>query len=61
MGRTITNNSLVCILEASLLRPEMVIGATKDGKIKIFNINSQSEVEKTLSVSDNLIIELVTI
>lgn len=39
----------------------MIIGATKDGKIKIFNINSQSEVEKTLSVSDNLIIELVTI
>ena len=52
---------MVCVLEASILRPEWVIGVTRDGKAKIFDINSQNEVYKTYSVSENSIIELLTI
>jgi hypothetical protein len=33
---------MVCLLESSLLRPDVVFGATRDGKVKIFNIHSQA-------------------
>ncbi len=44
-------NSMICVMEASLLRPEIIVGATRDGKVKMFNINSQSETEKVFTVN----------
>lgn len=40
--RNISNSSMICILESSLLRPEIIYAATRDGKIKTFNISAQN-------------------
>ena len=54
---------MVCIMEASLLRPEAILVATRDGKLKIFNLDNCNgdELEKVYTVNENSIIEMVCI
>lgn len=47
-------------MQASLLRPEIIFCAARDGSLKIVNILSEKE-EKSLPVSANSLIELVVI
>jgi alpha-tubulin suppressor-like RCC1 family protein len=53
-------NELVCQLQPSSLRPDLIFCAIRDGSLKIINLNSERE-EKSLSVSSNSLIELVAI
>lgn len=42
--KVINNNAMICIMEASLLRPEIVLVAGRDGKLKMINLDSAREV-----------------
>ena len=53
-------NELVCQLQPSALRPELIFCAIRDGSLKLINLISEKE-EKSLSVSSNSLIELVVI
>lgn len=59
--KIINNNAMICIMEPSLLRSEVIYVATRDGKLKIYNLNNSSEVEKAFTANENSIIELVAI
>lgn len=58
--RVIRNDSIVCCLNGSMLRPDIIVAGTKDGKIKFWNLDT-GELEKTLSASSNLVIDMVLI
>jgi hypothetical protein len=53
-------SDLVCQLQPSMLRPELIFCAARDGSLKMMNIVSGKE-EKSLSVSANSLIELVAV
>lgn len=55
IDRVISNKFLVTAMEPSLLRPEVVVGATRDGKVKIINVNT-GQIEKVYCVNENSII-----
>lgn len=59
--KVINNNAMICTIEPSLLRPDVIFAATRDGKIKVYNLSSSSELEKVYTVNENSIIELVAI
>lgn len=61
LERTVKCDSLVCILEPSLLRPGIIYAATRNGKIKVYNLEKDARVEKTYTVNENSIIELAVI
>lgn len=56
--KVIPGDELVCQLQPSLLRPEMIFCAGRDGSLKLLNIAS-GRVEKTYTVNANSLIELV--
>lgn len=58
--RVITNEELVCQLQPSLLRPEIVFCAGRDGTLRVMNILT-GLVEKSYTVNANSLIELVAI
>lgn len=60
MERLIQASELICQLQPSLLRPELIFCAARDGSLKLVNIISGRE-EKSLVVSSNSLIELVAI
>jgi WD40 repeat protein len=43
-----------------MLRPDIIVAGTKDGKIKFWNLES-GELERTLTVNNNLVIDMVLI
>jgi WD40 repeat protein len=43
-----------------MLRPDIIIAGTKDGKIKFWNLEN-GELERTLTVNNNLVIDMVLI
>jgi WD40 repeat protein len=51
---------MICSLNSSQLRSDVVIAGTKDGRIKFWNLTT-GEVEKTLIANNSAIIELVII
>lgn len=51
---------MICSLNCSQLRSDVVVAGTKDGKIKFWNL-STGELEKTLTANNSAIIELVVI
>lgn len=51
------NDKILCCMNTSILRPDLVMGGTKDGKLKIFNIYS-GNIEKTYAINENSIIEM---
>lgn len=57
----INNNAMICTMEASLLRPELILVATRDGKLKMYNLDAQTPLEKAYTANENMIIELVAI
>ena len=57
LERVVPNASLICSLQASLLRPDTVVAVTRDGKVKAFNL-TRGELEKTFTVNENSLIEL---
>jgi hypothetical protein len=56
----INASELICQLQPSLLKPEIIFCAARDGTLKIINLYSGRE-EKSLSVSSNSLIELVSV
>lgn len=58
--KVIACEELVCQLQPSLLRSELVFCASRDGNLRMLNIAS-GLVEKNYSVSSNSLIELVAI
>ena len=60
VDRIVNNNSLICSLESSILCPEQVIAATRDGKIKSFNVMN-GNMDRVYTVNENSIIELVVV
>lgn len=40
LQRVIRNDSIVCCLNGSMLRPDLIVAGTKDGKIKFWNMES---------------------
>lgn len=47
-------------MNTSILRPDLVFGGTKDGKLKIFNITT-GNIEKTFAVNENSVIEMFVV
>ena len=60
LERKIQNNVLICSIAASTMVDELVVIGTKDGKIKMINID-KGESYKTIQSGDNNLIELVLI
>jgi WD40 repeat protein len=60
LERIIQNNTMVCSLVASALRPELVLLGAKDGKVKVIDID-RGQAGKSLSVCSNAVIEMVVI
>ena len=58
--KTIYINELICQLQPSTLRPEIIFCAMRDGSLRMVNLLSEKE-EKSLAVSSNSLIELVAI
>ena len=54
----ITIEELVCQVQPSLLRPEIVFCAGRDGTLRVLNINS-GQIERSYTVNANSLIELV--
>lgn len=48
--RIIMNDKILCCMNTSILRPDLVFGGTKDGKLKVFNITT-GNIEKTFAVN----------
>jgi len=64
---SIPNDSLICQLQPSILRPEFIFAGTRNGinfynkgNIKVFNVRT-GEAARSLVVNSNSIIELATI
>lgn len=60
LERTIQNNAMVCSLNSSQLRSDLIVTGTKDGRIKLWNI-ATGELEKSLVANNGAIIELVVV
>jgi hypothetical protein len=60
LERIIQNNTMVCSLVASVLRPEIVLLGAKDGKVKVIDID-RGQAGKSLSVCSNAVIEMVVL
>lgn len=58
--KILSNDQVVCSLNCSMLRPNLILTGTMDGKIKFWDINS-GEVEKVLVVNDGPIVELLVL
>jgi WD40 repeat protein len=58
--RIIQNNTMICSLTASVLRPELVLLGAKDGKVKVIDID-RGQASKSLTVCSNAIIEMVVV
>ncbi len=58
--RIIQNNTMICSLTASVLRPELVVLGAKDGKVKVIDID-RGQASKSLTVCGNAIIEMVVV
>jgi hypothetical protein len=58
--RVINAAELICQLQPSQLRADLIFCAARDGSLKVINISSGRE-EKSLPVSANSLIELVAI
>jgi WD40 repeat protein len=60
LDKTIQNNQMICSLNSSQLRSDVVVAGTKDGKIKFWNL-ATGELEKTWTANNSAIIELVVV
>lgn len=60
LEREIQNNTMICSIVASMLNPELVFLGTKDGKIKLINIE-RGEAYKIYNVCNNAVIEMVVV
>ena len=60
LERKIQNNTLICSIAVSSMLDELVIIGTKDGKIKLINIE-KGESYKTIQCSDNNLIEIALV
>lgn len=60
LERIIQNNTMICSLVASSLRPELVLLGAKDGKVKVIDID-RGQATKSLSVCSNTVIEMVVL
>ena len=58
--RILTNDQVVCSLNASLLNPTMIVTGNMDGRVKFWDIQTGT-VQKTLVVNDGPIVELVMV
>ena len=58
--KVINAADLICQLQPSMLRPDLIFCAARDGCLKVINISTGRE-EKSLPVSANSLIELVAI
>jgi WD40 repeat protein len=58
--REIQNNTMICSIVASVLNPDLVFLGTKDGKVKLINID-RGEAYKIYNVCSNAVIELVAV
>lgn len=60
LEREIQNNTMICSLVASALNPELVFLGTKDGKVKLINID-RGEAYKIYDVCSSAVIEMVMV
>ena len=60
LEREIQNNTMICSIVCSVINPELVFLGTKDGKVKLINID-RGEAYKIYNVCSNAVIELVVI
>jgi hypothetical protein len=58
--KVISNEELVCQLQPSLIRPEIIFCACRDGTLRVLNIAS-GQTERSFTVNANSLIELVAI
>ena len=60
LEREIQNNIMICSIVASVLNPDLVFLGTKDGKVKLINID-RGEAYKIYSICNNAVIEMVVV
>lgn len=58
--RIIQNNTMICSLVASALRPELLLIGAKDGKLKVIDID-RGQATKSLSVCSNAMMEITVL
>jgi WD40 repeat protein len=60
LERIIQNNTTICSLIASTIKPDIVLLGAKDGKIKLINTD-RGEAYKTINSCNNAVIEMAVI
>lgn len=60
LEREIQNNTMICSIITSMINPDLVFLGTKDGKVKLINID-KGEAYKIYNVCNNAVIEMVVI